>query len=512
MAESRTKNSKRNLVSGMIRQIVSLFFQFLIRTVILYVLGNEYLGLSSLFTSILQVLNLADLGFSSAVVYVLYKPIAEDDETAICAIIAYLKRVYKIVGCVILAIGLAILPFIPYLISGDYPSEINIYVLYVLYLLGSVVSYFFFAYKNALITAMQRNDIVTNVQTITIFVFNVIQVILLIFLKNFYLYVSVNVICNITNNIFVQILSKKYFPAITPKGKITAETKAVLTKQIKGIFINRIGDVARNSLDSIVLSSLLGLVVVAIYNNYFYIYNALYAITLIITHAVQASVGNSVVKESVEKNFNDYKKFTYIFAWITGWMTVCLVCLYQPFMLIWMNGDKSMLLSTPNMILFSIYFYAINMNSMRNMYVNAAGLYWELRLWYILEAIGNLVLNIVLGYFFGVTGVLLATIITIFLCNFVSRTNVLFKYYFKSSAWNIYKDHIIYFLVIVAVAVLTYFSCSLIPIAGILGLIIKAGICLLLPNVIFVLVSFKTKLFKETLSLTKRVISRKSKK
>lgn len=488
--------------------MVNIILPFVARTVVLYTLGAQYQGLNSLFMSILHVLNLANLGFSSAVIYILYKPIAEEDKESVCAIMAYLKKVYQIVGLVILCAGLLIIPFLPTLISGDAPDEINIYIPYILYLINSVISYWGFAYKEALLTAMQRVDIVDKIYTATSAGFKIAQLAVLLIYPNYYIYVLVLPVFTVLNNILTFVYSKKYFPDIEAKGTIEPEIRKNLIKQIKGIVIGKVGDVARNGFDSIVISAFLGLVAVAIYDNYFYVFSAVYGISLSITEALQASIGNSIAVENVEKNLKDANKFSFIFEWLMGWFSICLCCLYQPFMLIWMRGNTEMLFSTGNMLLFVVYFYAITMNNIRNLYVNGAGLYWELRTWYILEAVGNIVLNLVLGYFFGVTGIILATIITIFVCNFITRTNVLFKEYFKTSPKEFYLKHLIWFVAFAVNCAITYMVCGWISVSGIPGLILKGLVCAVLPNVIFFACYFKTDMFKESAAFVKRVIQR----
>ncbi len=145
---SRIMNSKRNIVTGMFKQAMVIILTFLIRTVVLYTLGAEYQGISGLFTSILQVLNMTELGFSAAVTFILYKPIAENDEVAICAIMSFLRKAYRIIGTIIMTVGLMLLPFLPRLIKGSYPQDINIYIIYLIYLVNAVVSYMLFAYKS----------------------------------------------------------------------------------------------------------------------------------------------------------------------------------------------------------------------------------------------------------------------------------------------------------------------------------------------------------------------------
>ena len=508
-AETRTKNTKRNIISGLLKQTVSIILPFIIRTIIIYVLGAEYQGLSGLFTSILQVLNLSDLGFSTAVTFILYKPIASGDDVAVKSILNFLRRVYYIVGSVIFVIGCVLLPFLPYLIAGDVPSNVNIYILFGIYLFNAVISYFLFAYKNTLFSAMQRVDVVNNVYTVLNIAIKLAQIIFLLTLKNYYVYTIIIPIGTIANNLLIQLLSKKYYSHLFPQGNISAETKAEVIKQVKAVFIGRVGDVARNSFDNIVLSTLLGLVVVAIYDNYYYIFSAIYGVLLVITNSMQASVGNSLVTESTDKNYQDFIKFTFIFMWIVGWCTVALLCLYQPFMLIWMRADKSMLLPFWDVLLICFYFYLINMNNTRNLYINGKGLFYECRIWFVMEALSNLVLNFVLGYVWGITGIILATIITIFIFNFIARNQVVFKNYFRMSPKQFYCQHLLYFLVTAIIAYGTYVVCSCINIVGILGLIIKAIIVIIFPNILYWLIYSKNKIFQASKQFVKSIIKQR---
>lgn len=506
--ETRTKNTKRNIISGLLKQLVSIVLPFIARTIIIYVLGAEYQGLSGLFTSILQVLNLSDLGFSTAVTFILYKPIANGDDVAVKAILNFLRKVYYIIGVVILVVGCVILPFLPYLIAGDVPSNVNIYILFGIYLFNAVISYFLFAYKNTLFSAMQREDVVNNVYTVINVAIKLAQIILLLTLKNYYVYTIAIPVGTIANSLLVQYFSKKYYSHLLPCGKISGETKIEVIKQVKSVFIGRVGDVARNSFDNIVLSTLLGLIAVAIYDNYYYIFSAIYGVLIAITGAMQASVGNSLVTESVDKNYQDFIKFTFIFMWIVGWCTIALFCLYQPFMLIWMRGNKLMLLPFGDVLLLCVYFYLINMNNTRNLYINGKGLFYECRIWFIMEALSNLILNFVLGYFWGVTGIIAATIITIFLFNFITRTQVVFKNYFRISQKSFYRQHSLYFFVTAIVACFTYLICTFIHVDGVLGLIIKAIIVIVVPNILYMVLYCKNKTFKVSIQFLKSIIKR----
>ena len=125
----RTKNASRNIFFGVILKTYQILVPFLMRTAMIYLMGVQYLGLNSLFTSVLQVLNLAELGVGSAMVYSMYKPIAEDDDTTICALMKLYRTYYRVIGLVIAVVGCALTPFIPHLIKSDVPAGINIYIL-----------------------------------------------------------------------------------------------------------------------------------------------------------------------------------------------------------------------------------------------------------------------------------------------------------------------------------------------------------------------------------------------
>lgn len=509
VSTSRLKNAKRNVISGLIKQIVGIVLTFSIRTAIIYTLGAEYQGLNGLFTAILQVLNLTDLGFSAAVTFILYKPIAENDIDTICAIIAFLKKVYFIIGVVILGIGLFLMPFLPKLISGSCPDDVNLYILFLIYLVNTVSSYLLFAYKSTLLTAMQRDDVVSNIYTISSVIIKSIQLFLLFVFRNYFIYIIILPIGTIVNNILLQVFSKRIFPEIIPRGKITFSIRSELTKQIKAVFINRLSDIARNCFDDIIIAGFLGLVAVAAYDNYYYIYTAIIGVMSIIVHSVGASIGNSIVKETIEKNYRDLQSFSFIFMWIAGWFTVCLFCIYQPFMEIWMNGRSDMILSFQNMTLFCLYFYSFCMTYTKGIYLEGKGLFWECRKLYFLEAFGNLSLNVVLGYFWGITGVLIATISTILVINFIGGTKVLFTYYFEKSSTEFLLSHGKYFIITVINCILSFAVTMALPGTGILGLILKLITCGILPNIIYLAFYCRTIVFKESYAIVKRVIKRK---
>ena len=221
----RTKSTIKNVKTGLINKTIMLIFPFIIRTILIKKLGADYLGLSSLFTSILQVLNLTELGFSNAIVYSMYKPLAENDVKKVSALMNFNKKVYRIMGLLIATIGLCLLPFIKNFISGSIPNDINVYILYVIYLTNTVLTYFLFAYKSALLTANQRNDILNNISSLVNVIQFVAQIIVLITLKNYYIYIILTIFTTILNNLLVSYIFNKKYSNYNCSGNICKNEK-----------------------------------------------------------------------------------------------------------------------------------------------------------------------------------------------------------------------------------------------------------------------------------------------
>ena len=493
---SRTKNATRNIFAGLTNKIVHLVFPFIIRSVIIQSLGTKYLGLSSLFASILQVLNLAELGFSNAIIYNMYRPVAEKDKATICALLNLYKKIYRIIGIVILVGGLVLLPFLPNLIKGDVPADINLYILYAIYLVNTASTYFLFAYKSALVNAHQRNDIVSSVHTITSILQFVAQIIVLLVLKNYYAYIIVQCITSILNNVLVAIIAKKKYPEYICAGEVSKEQKKDIRKRVAGLMIQKVCGTTRNSLDSIFISAMIGLSAVAIYSNYYVIMNAIIGVMGIVTSSITASVGNSIVTESEEKNYRDMKKFNFIYMWMSGWLTVCLLCLYQPAMKLWMGQENMFSFSV--VVLFCIYFYSLKMGDIRAVYSDAKGLWYENRFRAIAESIANVILNLVLGHFFGVHGIIAGTLISLLIINFGYGSQILFKHYFKHhKASEYFTLHGLYALITASICYATYSICSLVNSSGITELALKGVICVIAPNLFYLFIYRKTDQLKE---------------
>ena len=277
-----------------------------------------------------------------------------------------------------------------------------------------------------------------------------------------------------------------------------------IKKDLTGLMINRISNVSRNAFDNLIISSTLGLIATAIYGNYYMIYSAVFSLSVVFSGSMQASVGNSIAVRNEEENYENMLDFSLLYSWITGWCAVCMACLYQPFMKLWVGEE--LMLSELNMILFVVYFYFICMNHIRNQYLFGNAFWWQLKWAYLIESIGNLLLNIVLGKLFGITGVLIATILTIFLCNYLMCNHVLFKNYFKKeSIWRFYRQQFYYLFSTVIGITATYMVCRMIN-----NIIIIGVICIILPNFIFFILYLPCSRWKSSMIMVKRIVRRRS--
>ena len=499
---SRMKNTKRNLLASWVLTAVTMLFQFVFRALITHYLGEQYLGLSSLFTSLLQVLNMAELGFSGAIVYNMYKPLANHDTETVNALLAYYQRIYRTIGLIVLTVGLLLMPLIPHLITAGYPADINLYVLYALYLANTVISYFLFAYRTSLLEALQRLDLVKTVYTVVTLLQYGLQLIALTVLKNYYCYVICMVLGTAGKNIAVAILSRRAFPEYRCQGRLADPTRRDITSRVRGLLICNISQVTFTTFDSIILSAFIGLAAVAHYNNYGTIRAGVATIILLIQQAMQASVGNSVASESLEKNYRDLEQWQCLFSVVTAWCTACMLSLLQPFMTLWMGADQ--LLPMKDAVLVCAWFFVSEVQHSYLLYLNAAGLWWNMRWTYVGSAVTNLGLNLILGKYWGITGVLLATVFSTLVFGSVWQCNIIFRDYFHRSPVTFHLRQLRYFLSTALVSGLTYFFSSRFHFQGIQGFLALLFFCVFFSGTMLYLLFRRMPVFRSAVVLLKK--------
>ena len=474
---NRTRNVGRNAVFGYIYSLLSLLVPFIVRTLVIYRFGAEYLGLNSLFASVLNVLNLADFGFGTAIVYSLYRPVAEGDTETVCAYLGTYKKLYRIIGCVILTVGILIMPFLPKLIKDSViPGNLDLYIWYGIFLVNASVSYLLYGYKTAIPSALQRNDMLSRIDTVVLLGRSALQVAVLLLSDNFYLYLLVSLLFTVIRNLLVGWCVDRQYPQYKCSGDISREQAATLKPQVYGILIGKLRIVSRNGIDSICITTFLGLTMAAIYSNYLCIHNAVISLSGVLCTAMMASVGNSIAVETPEKNYTDMRRFNFIYMMLAGWASICFLCLYQPFVRLWV-GERLML-QFPEVVALTAYFYVLKMGDMRWVYFEGAGLWWKARYYALAEALVNISLNIVLAKYFGVLGIILATLISLFFIDFIFSARILFRQYYRNGKLGeFFGDHVRYFLVTLLLAFPSIYVCNLITVPGVLGLLLRLLVC-----------------------------------
>ena len=472
------KNTKRNVVAGGINQGIRLFFPFLNRTLFLRLLGPEYLGLSGLFSSVLGVLSLAELGFGTAVVCSMYKPIADDDRDLVCAYLRFYRTVYRWIGSLIFAAGLCLLPFLRKIVHGDLPPDVNLYVLYLLYLFNTSVSYFLFAYRSSILNAHQRNDVLTNIGTALMIIQYLSVFAVLILTRNYYLYVIVTILFTVIRNLLIMHETRRLFPDILPKGDLPSEKRNQVISDVKSIFLHKIGYVISYQIDNVVLSACLGLVAVASYGNYFYVCTAVAGLPALVYSSMASGFGNKLHTESREKTFQLFMQVCRLIGIIVIWCTAMMLALYQPFIEIW-SGHKPELMQhflTP--VLMVLYFY-VNQSRQALLSFKSGASIWQEDQWKpvvggVVKLITCLLFIEILPEGFKLDGVILSTIIEYVFVQIPWESHVVFKALFNRAQTKAYwRLQISYLLTALLLCTATWGVATAIPLEHIPGLLAK---------------------------------------
>ncbi len=477
---NRSKSVARNTLFGFINRFFSLTVPFIIRTLVIYRFGIEYLGLNSLFASVLHVLNLADFGFGTAIIYSLYRPVAEGDTKTVCAYLGTYKKLYRLIGCTIFCCGILVMPLLSYLIKDAVvPGNLNLYIWYGLFLADVSVGYLLYGYKTAIPSALQRNDILSRINTMVLLCKTAVQAAFLLLSENFYFYLLTSLVFTVFRNLLVSWAVDSQFPQYQYSGNISKEQFDELKPKVYGILISKLRGVSRNGIDSICITSFLGLTMAAIYGNYMCIHNAVISVSVVLCTAMMASVGNSIAVGTRDKNYTDMRRFNFIYMLIAGWASICFLCMYQPFVRLWVG--EQLMLNFPEVAALTAYFYVLKMGDMRWVYFEGAGLWWQARYYALAEALLNIFLNIMLAKYFGVLGIILATLISLFFVDFIFSARILFRQYYRNGKLSeFFTDHAHYFFVTVLVAVPCIYVCDFattVIACGIMDLVFRLLTC-----------------------------------
>ena len=512
MKLARTKNTFRNTAWGAIYRVVALVGPFIIKTIIIKNIGMEYSGLNTLFNSILTVLNLANLGFSSSLVYTMYEAVANEDNEAICAMINFFRKVYRIIGFVILGLGLAVMPFLPQLVGEECPPDANLYVMFSLYLSATVLDYVLFGYVNAIFSAYQREDTRLKIMTVRYIVQYILQIVILAVFENYYAYLVTLPLMVIPNSLANYYAAKKQYPQIRCVGTPSDEIKRSVYHRVRTLFGHTVGNTLLVNVDSILLSAFLGLSVQALYSNYFYILTAVNGVVEIITNGARAGIGNKLIVDTEEENHNLFLSMTYGWVALIGMCAACMLCLYQPFIGgVWIGPEG--LMDDRFMVFMVLFFYSWMFRVLQLTYRDAAGLWTKDWAKPIVAMVIKLVFSVILVQVLDdAIGVIIPTIFVLTIVYFPWEANVLYKNLFHRS-WMVYFKRVAgYTLLNLVGAVLCYFVClAVAPGYSLKTFLIRLAVIVIIFPTLWLVLTHRTREFQHLLNVLKRFLGKRGK-
>lgn len=455
MTEGRIKNSVRNISYRFVSQVASIVLKFVSRTIFIYILGVEYLGINGLFSEILQMLSLADLGFGTAMVYSMYKPLAEHDEKRLTQLVALYKKIYTIIAITITVIGISLVPFLKYLVNMD--KDIPYLKVYYLLYLANTVSSYLVVYKTCILNADQKNYLISKYNTIFSFVSLSVTSVFLLITHNFMVYLIAQVAVTYANNFYVSHVAEKQYPYINNKvEKLPKKEGKQIFQNVKSVFIYKVANTLIGSTDNTLISVLIGTIAVGFYSNYCMIVNNITLFINIIFSSVTASIGNMVVEANKKKNYDVYCLMQFVSFLLSSVAITVTYLVINDLINVWL-GEKFVL--EPLVLLaiaLNMYFSVVLMPMWS--YREATGMYLQTKYVMVATAVVNLVVSIALGKILGLSGILFATSIARISTYFWYEPRLLFKQFFGEKVWNYYKGIIKNIVVTFTVTVI----CSLV--------------------------------------------------
>lgn len=507
---SRLENTGKNFIYSFLSTILTAVTSFVSRTVFIHTVGVSYLGANSLFTNILSMLSLTELGLSSAIGFSLYAPLAKRDAATIKSLMRFYKNAYRIIALVITVLGLVLMPFLGFLIKD--PGDIrHIPFIYSVFLYNTVVSYLF-TYKTTLLTADQKGYVMTNMTMVINVVTVVIQTVVLLVWKNYFVYLILGAVINTTQWFFINRRIYSIYPYLRDKDvrPLTEGERKTIATNVKAMIFHKFGELCINQTDNLIISSFISIAAVGIYNNYYMIINIINRFAQSVFNAATASLGNLIATESCEKQYEVFKRYNFLGFWIFGWTGLCLYVLLTPFVKLWLGNDY--LIDGLTLCLVMVNYYLVGMRVTVGNVKMAAGLYAQDQWAPIVQAVINLVVSIVAAMRMGLPGVFLGTVISSICVPCWYRPLVVYKYAFHKPVREYFSRYFIYLVVVVAnvLLVLTINRNIIVPLAlpEIAEFGLMAIICACVPNGIIIALFHRTEEFHYLVVLASSMLKR----
>lgn len=507
MNYSRKKNALFNIIIGYIAQLGILVLSFVGRKIFLHFLSIDYLGINGLYSNILSVLSFAELGLDSAVVYSLYKPVAENDQPKIAALIHYFKKIYFALACVILLFGISLIPFLKFIINSNL-SYNDLVIYYILFLINIVSSYFV-AHKIALLSASQQQRIQRIVSLISSLLLQILHIIALCFFPNYYLYIIITVFNTIVYNICLGIICDRIHPEIKESYKNVEIDKKQIVKKIKATVLYRLGVVAINNTDNILISYIVSTAAVGLYANYFSLISAIQGFVSVINTSLISGIGNLAAAESRKRQYELFNLMLFFYHLIAAICGIGFSILFNNVIELWIG--KEYLFEQPIVYVIAFNYYLTNAINPIWMYREANGLFDKVKFLVLIRALVNIVLSIVLGQWLGTFGILLATTISLLVTSFWFEPTILFKTVFQRSQIEYWLKQIKYFLLTIFSLLICYNIFSLMS-NSLISVLVEIIVVIIITVSLFVTVNIHQPEVKEMIMLIKQLLLNLTKK
>lgn len=506
----RTESSVKNSAFATMLVAFKILIGFVAQKIFVLILNAEYLGANGLFSNVITLLSLAELGIGQAIIFNLYKPIANDDKETVKSLMRLYKKAYNCIAVTVLGIGISLIPFLDFFI-GETTLTLNFTLVYFLFLLQAVISYIA-TYKRSILYAYQENYIVSIIDMIYVLVMNILQLIMLYFTRNYYLYLVTKTICVLAENVTITYISNKKYPFIREKNvkKIDSKIEKNIFDRIKAEIFHKIGSIVVNGTDNIIISKFLGLLTVGLYSNYYLIIRYVGDVMNQMIYALTPSVGNLLVENNKQHSFEVYKKIRFFNFWLSTFSCVSILVIIQNFIDLWMGREY--LLPFMVVVILVLNQYLKSMRVTNDVFLSAAGICIETKYVPIIESILNIAFSILFLKYFGLAGVFIGTLISSLPLWCYSYPKFGYKNLFDGKYSNYIKENVMYFILFLAIAGITYSISVIITFSNVwLDIMFKAVLCTIVPNLILFVIYRKTDEFKYFKDLLKSIIKRKKK-
>lgn len=502
MNDGRTGKAIKNSEYAILSKIIETVLVFILRTVFIRCLSTVYLGLNGVFSNVLTVLSLMDLGLGSAIAFSLYKPLADNDRSKIVALMDLYRKLYRNIGIIICVVGLCLTPFLKYIIT--LPEEVpNIYIIYWLNIGNTAITYFV-AYKRTLLIADQR--IYVNYRYNILFVFTRFFILsgILIFTHNFILYLAFDILNKFVSNVVISLKVNKMYPYLKEHkcAFLEREEKKNIWKYMRAGILNKIGQTVVTSTDNIVISSFISTITVGLYSNYLLLINGIETFVYALFSNLTSSVGNLAASEEkdikkIESVFNTLQTFNHMVSTVA---CVGLAALPNFFIELWLGKDYLLPIITIYICIINLYI-TLNTNSISNFMGARGDMYYINRFRPIIEAVVNLSVSIILVKFtkLGLNGVFLGTLASFLSGRIWMDAHTLYKYWFKENFFLYIIDYLKKLIFTVAVSALCIFICN--SLRSLLGLNVLTFI-LMIVVVLVITITLLYLMYRKTESMT----------